>query len=208
MNFLKIKLLVIALIVFAASSAFADFNGTVSINTSSLSSPTGYLYLQYSNGGTPGYSTATVSSFFTDGVLGAQDTVDIVNGSAVSGTLPGSVLFANLNPVNDYNQAITFGSTITFLLSLSGPLPGGTAGSTSTFSIGLFADGPGTIPLINTTGPYAGTAFTVDQYSNGTAATTVMASGVEVTPTPIPAAAWLLGSGLFGLVGLRKRVKR
>ncbi len=28
---------------------------------------------------------------------------------------------------------------------------------------------------------------------------------VDVTPTPIPAAAWLLGSGLMGLVGLRRR---
>lgn len=28
---------------------------------------------------------------------------------------------------------------------------------------------------------------------------------VDVTPTPIPAAAWLLGSGLLGLVGLRRK---
>ncbi len=28
---------------------------------------------------------------------------------------------------------------------------------------------------------------------------------VNVTPTPIPAAAWLLGSGLLGLVGIRRR---
>jgi hypothetical protein len=28
---------------------------------------------------------------------------------------------------------------------------------------------------------------------------------VDATPTPIPAAAWLLGSGLMGLVGLRRR---
>jgi hypothetical protein len=30
---------------------------------------------------------------------------------------------------------------------------------------------------------------------------------VDATPTPIPAAAWLLGSGLMGLVGLRRRKK-
>lgn len=30
---------------------------------------------------------------------------------------------------------------------------------------------------------------------------------VSVTPTPIPAAAWLLGSGLIGLLGLRKKEK-
>jgi len=31
---------------------------------------------------------------------------------------------------------------------------------------------------------------------------------VEGTPVPIPAAAWLLGSGLVGLVGLRRRFKK
>ncbi|NVN98839.1 MAG: VPLPA-CTERM sorting domain-containing protein [Geobacteraceae bacterium] len=30
---------------------------------------------------------------------------------------------------------------------------------------------------------------------------------MEVTATPIPAAAWLLGSGLLGLVGVRRRKK-
>jgi hypothetical protein len=37
-------------------------------------------------------------------------------------------------------------------------------------------------------------------------AITLNASGdVEMAPVPVPAAAWLLGSGLFGLVGLRRR---
>jgi hypothetical protein len=32
-------------------------------------------------------------------------------------------------------------------------------------------------------------------------------SANRVVPTPIPAAAWLLGSGLLGLVGIRRRIK-
>jgi hypothetical protein len=31
---------------------------------------------------------------------------------------------------------------------------------------------------------------------------------VDATPTPVPAAAWLLGSGLVGLVGIRRRLKQ
>ncbi len=39
--------------------------------------------------------------------------------------------------------------------------------------------------------------------------TTGVPEGVGVaTPVPIPAAVWLLGSGLIGLVGLRKRFKK
>jgi hypothetical protein len=33
-------------------------------------------------------------------------------------------------------------------------------------------------------------------------------NNVNVTPTPVPAAAWLLGSGLLGLAGLRRREKQ
>jgi hypothetical protein len=33
----------------------------------------------------------------------------------------------------------------------------------------------------------------------------VMAYTYNVVPTPIPAGAWLLGSGLLGLVGIKRR---
>jgi hypothetical protein len=36
-------------------------------------------------------------------------------------------------------------------------------------------------------------------------ATYTVGANIDVTPTPIPAAAWLLGSGLLGLVGIRRR---
>jgi hypothetical protein len=38
-----------------------------------------------------------------------------------------------------------------------------------------------------------------------TYATYTVGANIDVTPTPIPAAAWLLGSGLLGLVGIRRR---
>jgi hypothetical protein len=41
---------------------------------------------------------------------------------------------------------------------------------------------------------------TVDTY-----ATYTIGANIDVTPTPIPAAAWLLGSGLLGLIGIRRR---
>jgi hypothetical protein len=38
-----------------------------------------------------------------------------------------------------------------------------------------------------------------------TFATYTIGANIDVTPTPIPAAAWLLGSGLLGLIGIRRR---
>jgi hypothetical protein len=191
MNFLKIKLLVIAVIMFAASSAFASLSYDVTIDTSSLNNMDGYIYLQFDPGfGLGSYpnivyaqtGTATVSSF-SGATLGAQDTLNIMNGSAVSGTLPSSVVFTNANVVNDYNQAITFGNAINFHLVLDGLAVDSPSIVASTFSVGLFGNIDGTNPLLTT----SGTVFAQD------------------TPTPLPAAAWLLGSGLMGLAGIRRR---
>ena len=45
------------------------------------------------------------------------------------------------------------------------------------------------------------TGFATSIITNADGSTTI------VTPTPIPAAAWLLGSGLMGLVGVRRKIK-
>ncbi len=211
MKFLKIKLLVIALVMFAASSAFASLSyESVTVNTNSLglAGQSGYLYLQY----VPfmaAASTATVSGFATDGILGATAPGAFpTSGQYVTGTLPGTVTFANTNVVNDYNQAITFGNTISFLLTFNMPASG-VAGGSSTFSLGLFADALGITPLVNLSGGnYAGTALTVTLDNNGTVSGQVLVNPSQASAVPIPAAAWLLGSGLMGLVGLRKRAKK
>ena len=41
--------------------------------------------------------------------------------------------------------------------------------------------------------------------ANGTTCGVFGVDDVSLTPTPIPAAAWLLGSGIMGLVGIRRR---
>ncbi|MGO9952491.1 MAG: NF038129 family PEP-CTERM protein [Dissulfurispiraceae bacterium] len=206
MKLVKLQLFVIALALLIAGSAFASLSYDITVDTSSMAGTNGYLYLQYNPFNNAVASTATVSLFtMNGGSLGAQDTVDVVNGSAVTGTLPASVTFANTNSVNDYNQAITFGNSLSFLLSLNST-PGAPALGVSTFSLGLFADAAGSTPLINVNDPnIAGTGGTVNLFNNGSATAQSMDSSVTVTP--IPAAAWLLGSGLMGLVGIRRKMQ-
>jgi hypothetical protein len=77
----------------------------------------------------------------------------------------------------------------------------------------------GTIKKLNNSNPYAWDEFQYGAYlgyefaADGGAANTSGASvGFNVAaspaPVPIPAAAWLLGSGLIGLVGIRRRLKK
>jgi hypothetical protein len=204
MNFLKIKLLIIAIVMFAASTAFASLSSTVYVDTSSLSGGSGYLYFNFIPGGDSLSATATVSKWaLNNGTLGAQDTVNVVNGSAVTGSLPGTVTFANTNGSNDYSHAITFGNNFSFQVVLDGDAVNTPNNGTfaSTFSLSLYQDALGATPLKTSDG----ILFSLNVNGDGTKTYTTFDSGTSVTP--IPAAAWLFGSGLMGLVGIRRRKK-
>jgi hypothetical protein len=202
MSFLKIKLLVIAAIVFAASSAFASLSYEVTVDTSSLSATDGYLYMNYAPLMYAGASTATVSNFVTDGaLLSANDTSSIANGSAVSGMLPGQLVFGNSNGSNDYNHGIHFGSSLSFLVTFSTPT-GGRTGGASEFTLALASDVSGT-PIFATDG--SGSLVKISLLNDGTITSQILAPQADATPTPLPAAAWLLGSGLMGLCGIKRR---
>jgi hypothetical protein len=204
MNFLKIKLLVIAVIMFAASSAFATLEYAVSVDTASLAGTNGYLYFQYNTGiSQVGTTTATVQNFNTDGVLGAQVAGAFQNsGNYVAGTLPGIVSFTNGNiETNDYNQAITFGSMVDFNLVLPNGNPNN---DSSDFSFWLTQDAGGSTPLLTASGEL----FDITLNANGTATSNVIdASTTNVAPVPEPGTCALLGAGLFGLCVYGKRRK-
>ncbi|MBT0666133.1 VPLPA-CTERM sorting domain-containing protein [Geobacter pelophilus] len=62
-----------------------------------------------------------------------------------------------------------------------------------------FWDNPGLTGTANTTGNKVAVITTL---ANGS---TVLSGGTAPVATPIPAAAWLLGSGLLGMVGIRRK---
>jgi hypothetical protein len=211
----KIVLLVFALIAFGASSAFASLSYDVTVDTSSLNGTSGYLYFQY--GGLNAVDSAATVFGFTGGTLDALPSENVVDGSAVSGQLPGPVVFANTNGINDYNHGILFGNTLSFGVSFAATAFGAPDGGSSTFSLGLFSDEFGLNPIYNLQGSnnsVPGTLFTINLMNNGSASSEIIAgqanvtNGTGVSPVPVPAALWLFGSGLAGLAGIRKRIQR
>ncbi|MGC1456622.1 MAG: NF038129 family PEP-CTERM protein [Nitrospirota bacterium] len=185
-----IKLLVIAAIMFAATSAFADYSYNFDVNTSSISGQTGYLELQFNPGLNPGVASAVISNFTSDAALGAS----ILTGD-VTGALPGAVTINNTTGWNDYFQALTFGNGAHFTLNLAGSADN---------SFGLSFYGADGVTSLLTSDP-SGFATTIDMNANG-AAINSNSSQVTVAATPIPAAAWLFGSGVMGLAGIRRRM--
>jgi len=201
MRFFKIQLLIIALFAFVGGAALATpYYIEVTVDTSSLDGSGGYLYFQYTpaNGAD---STATITDY-TGGYLAPFRSSE-VDGSAVTGLLPGEVVFANTNGINDYNQGIAFDNSILFRIFFSDPAPGGQVGGSSTFSLGLFQDEFGGTPLLT----QDGTLFAANLMNDGSVTSDVFAPGVRADVIPEANTLWLFGSGLLGLLGVGRKMK-
>jgi hypothetical protein len=108
------------------------------------------------------------------------------------------------------NQTYYVGAT----LFTGPPTVVGNSGNASDFDTFAWIGGP--VQTTVTENPYityGGSAYAINTAGNqlvfpglttGPTDYTIGAN-IDVTPTPIPAAAWLLGSGLMGLVGIRRR---
>ncbi len=192
MKFPKVKLLVLVLAMSAVtSSALADMFD-FSVDTSSVSGQFGYIDLQFNPGvSTLGAASAVISNFASDATLGlVQPSGD------VSGTLPAVVTINNTTQFNDYFQALTFGTTTSFDLNLSGAFG-------SSFELSFFGS-DGQTPLL-TTDQINGFATTVD-FNQGGSMVTNSSSMVTVNAVPVPGAVWLFSTAIagLGLFGRRK----
>ncbi len=206
----KTLFLILALLLGAVGSVRADgVTYSVSVNTSSVSGTAGSLDFQFNSGPTmTQFATLQISNFATDGTLDPGGPALIGD---VSGALPGTVSFDNAGGFNDYFTGFTFGTTLSFLVNLSGPAvnsPDGVSTSDSTFGFSMFSD-PSAVNSILTNDPN-GFAFTTDINLDGSTTPTnnsmqLTAAPVGTVSAPEPGTMLLLTAGLVGFGLFRKR---
>jgi hypothetical protein len=137
----------------------------ITVDTSSISTQSGYVDFQFNPGGVAaGLASAAVTNFAPLANLKATDPNNSVSGD-VTGSLSSTLTLTNDTAFNDFFEGFTYGSSIAFDVTLSGPAIGSPSGNIgSTFSLGLYAS-DATTPLL----------------SNGDSDGTVLAINVDPT---------------------------
>lgn len=171
----------------------------VSVNTSPLQGITGSLDFNFDPGPLVSQAASVqILNFATNGMVAGSPSV---TGDA-SGALPGTLTLDNGSGFNDYFQSFTYGSTLSFNVSLYGPAlssPNGTSSSGSTFAFSLFSDQAGTVPAL-TTDTTNGFAYLVNVNVDGS--TAVTNNIVSAATVPEPASGPLAGLWLLLSIGL------
>ena len=181
------------------------------MDTSSLSGQSGAIDLQFNPGLASGTQAATaIVTQFTGATIDSKNAPS--NTGDATGSLPGTLVFNNSKQLNDIFTPVMFGSSFSFIMTLSGPAvdsPNPTSTYGSTFVLGLFST-DGTKPLVTsdgliaTLGLLAGTSSTAVRTFSADASVSPVTSAV---PEPSTAFLFVLASAalLLSAPNLRKR---
>jgi hypothetical protein len=201
---------VLAAVVF--TPAQADTLVNVSIDTSSLSGQDGGIYFQFDPGLNADPASVSIANFrvAAPGVLDPASPLNFSDGG-VSGSLDSNNLtISNTFALNDYGEALKFGSGITFVVDLSIPsVLTGDSGSELVIQV----TGSDLLTPVLTADP-SGNLVTMSYDTTGTLSVLSTnpdtARVSQVAATPEPGGLWLTGSALvfLGLGGRRWTRKR
>jgi hypothetical protein len=180
---------------FAGAASADPITYDVTVNTPSIMGDNGSLDFNFNAGPfTTQAADLQILNFSSDGSL--VGCIGNIQGYCqtgdVSGQLPATVTFDNGTGFNDYFDGFTFGTYISFDVSLYGPAlsdPDGVSTSGSTFAFSMFSDAAGTVPALTQNTDGNGDAFIIDVNLDGT--TTVVnqsdqAALAAVSSTPEP----------------------
>jgi len=201
----SVTLLMLVILTLANNGLAHALTYQITVDTSSLYGTTGFLDLQLNPGNLNAPAAqALINGFSTDGTLGA---VSLGNSwGNYSGTLPGAVTLVN-SALTDYDQAITYGNTLTFNVTFSGAfLTASCSGSCidSAFILSLF---DGNYASLLSNDQLNGSLVTFQLPPGGGETYTNFgspASVAGVAAVPLPPAFYLFMSGL-GLILWVKR---
>lgn len=170
--------------------ARADIEYAVTVDTTSVTGQSGYLDMEFNGNSLPAQEAdLSVTNFSTDGVVtyNPADTNQGLYGPNASGSLtapPNSLSFDNQSTSNGYTVGITFGTTINFDLTFSGPAfdsPDGTA--SGIYQLDFFD--PTVTYFLLTNDPYATTQYPGDYRDFNAGIVEVNPDGT-VTPIAYP----------------------
>ncbi|HEX5282488.1 MAG TPA: NF038129 family PEP-CTERM protein [Bryocella sp.] len=197
------KLLVITsalLLTCAAAAAHADsVTYLVSVDTSSQNGNTGYIDLELNAGSLPAADVMATVSGFNGATPDSGDLFTL----GTNGTLPGDVSFDNQTP-NDYFEALTFGNSVSFLVTLSGPgvSPTGSISSDAGTDFQLEFLDPSQSSFLFTNDPNGPAAIIA--IANDGSVSAEAQPGSAVAPTPEPATLSLVALGGVLMLAARR----
>jgi len=178
-------LLIASFLCFTSIASAAPITYDVTVDSSSISGTAGSFDFNFNPGPLVTQSASLqILNFTSNGALAGNPSLT----GDVAGALPGTLTFNNGAAFNDYFEGFTYGSTLSFQVSLFGPAlssPDGVSTSGSTFAFSMFSDPAGTIPAL-TTDTIDGFAFTVDVNLDGTTTVTNFSAQTTVVPVAVP----------------------